>query len=110
MQITREAALHSAEGGNIRGPRRRVEKLALTEKEKSELLEHFQHRTSNLKAAKTTLTSGGQILAWVDIESQHPKGQIATPPPHLEELHIGKYLARIDKLTTFELQADIERG
>lgn len=110
MKVTREAALHNPEGGNIQGPRQRVEKSALLEKEKGELLEHFRHRASSLKVAKTTLTLGGQILDWVDIQSQHPKGQIATPPPDPKELHIGKHPERVDKLVTFELQADIERG
>jgi hypothetical protein len=30
---------------------------------------------------KTTRTPSGQVLDWVAIESQHPQGRIATPPP-----------------------------
>lgn len=35
---------------------------------------------------------------------------MATPPPVTRELHIGKDKAKVDKLGSFELEADVERG
>src|SRR5215813_10969719 len=46
-----------------------------------ELVEYFEARVKRLKIAKTTTTPRGQIVDWIPIESQHPKGDIAAPPP-----------------------------
>jgi hypothetical protein len=110
MKVTRESPLHNAEGGNVQGPRRQAEKPALSSQQKSELLEYFQQRESNLKVARTTVTPSGQILDWINIDSQIPKGPVATPPAAMTELHLDKDPKKVDKLGTFELETDIERG
>lgn len=62
MRVTRESPLHNAEGGNVQGPRRRAERVALSNEQKVELLEYFRRRESSLKVVKTTVTPSGQIL------------------------------------------------
>jgi hypothetical protein len=47
-----------------------------------EMLEYFENRLKRLSIAKTTPTPRGQLIDWIPIESQHPKGLIASPPPH----------------------------
>lgn len=45
------------------------------------IVRYFEARTRRLDIVKTTRTSSGQILDWVPIQSQHPEGKIASPPP-----------------------------
>jgi hypothetical protein len=47
----------------------------------TELGTWFARRQSLLKVVKTTTTPAGKVLDWIPIESQHPQGKIATPPP-----------------------------
>ena len=47
---------------------------------RKEISEYFTKRHERLRIQKTTRTAHGQILDWVPIESQHPKGMIASPP------------------------------
>jgi hypothetical protein len=46
-----------------------------------ELAKWLEARQSTLKIAKTTTTPSGQTIDWVPIESQHPDGKGAAPPP-----------------------------
>src|SRR6266849_2511938 len=64
-------------------PRERAvpKQRALTKAEKRELVDYFKDRVAQLDVRATTKTARGQILDWIDVASQHPKGQIATPPP-----------------------------
>ena len=45
-----------------------------------EIREYFEKRQQRLRVVKTTTTPRGQTIDWVPIESQHPKGEIASPP------------------------------
>ena len=46
-----------------------------------ELAKCLETRQHALKIVKTTTTPSGQTIDWVPIESQHPDGEVATPPP-----------------------------
>jgi hypothetical protein len=46
-----------------------------------ELSNWLKARQGALKIVKTTTTPSGQILDWIPLESQHPTGKIASPPP-----------------------------
>jgi hypothetical protein len=81
----------------------------LTAKQKKELIQYFEHRAARLRVIETTRTPSGQILDWIDIHSQHPKGEIATPPPPLE-LNPGHTRGRATKQARFELQEGGQRG
>ena len=48
---------------------------------RTEITEYFTGRMERLKVVKTTRTARGQLLDWIPIESQHPRGRIASPPP-----------------------------
>lgn len=48
---------------------------------RAEIVDYFTWRRERLKIVKTTRTARGQLLDWIPIESQHPKGRIASPPP-----------------------------
>ncbi len=45
------------------------------------MVEYFEQRLKRLQIVKTTTSPHGQTLDWVPIESQHPRGEIANPPP-----------------------------
>lgn len=47
---------------------------------RAEITDYFTRRTERLKIVKTTRTARGQILDWIPVESQHPKGLIGSPP------------------------------
>jgi hypothetical protein len=51
-----------------------------------ETVDYFTARRSHLKVVHTTRTRRGQIIDWIPIESQHPRGLIASPPPTFERL------------------------
>ncbi len=46
-----------------------------------ELTHWMESRQRGLKIIHTTRTPSGQTIDWVPIESQHPSGKIASPPP-----------------------------
>jgi hypothetical protein len=48
---------------------------------RSEIVDYFTRRQARLKIVKTTTTPRGQTIDWIPIESQTPKGLLATPPP-----------------------------
>jgi hypothetical protein len=48
---------------------------------RAEITDYFTRRHARLQIVKTTRTPRGQVIDWIPIESQHPKGVIATPPP-----------------------------
>ena len=61
---------------------------------------------------KTTKTPSGQILDWIKIESQLPTGQVASPPPEIDQLVYARGKLK-DQLVKFELEATkskVERG
>lgn len=77
---------------------------------RSEIVDYFTRRQARLKIVKTTTTPRGQIIDWIPIESQVPKGLIATPPPlsdHRDESsQEHKELAAVAELE----HGDCERG
>jgi hypothetical protein len=46
-----------------------------------EIVDYFEHRLQRQRIVKTTTTPRGQTIDWIPMESQHPKGEIASPPP-----------------------------
>jgi Neprosin len=79
-----------------------------------ELVDWLKARQASLKIVKTTTTPSGKTIDWVPIESQHPSGKIATPPPaELARLAVGPEHKgeQIAKASSFELDdPTIERG
>jgi hypothetical protein len=51
------------------------------EKNRRETVTYFEERQKRLRVVKTTYTPQGQVLDWIPVESQHPRGEIASPPP-----------------------------
>ena len=47
---------------------------------------------------KTTKTPSGQILDWIKIESQLPTGQVASPPPEIDQLVYARGKLKDQKL------------
>jgi hypothetical protein len=45
-----------------------------------EMVEYLENRLNRLPILKNTSTPRGQLLDWIPIESQYPKGLIASPP------------------------------
>jgi hypothetical protein len=76
-----------------------------------ELLQWLESRQSRLKVVKTTATPSGQVLDWIPIESQHPEGKIASPPPSISLRARAADEPKQVKLARLELEdATIERG
>jgi hypothetical protein len=78
-----------------------------------ELTEYFETRVKRMNIVKTTTTPRGQIIDWIPIESQHPKGEIASPPPMLQRSSEAarREGERHDPLSLAELEAEgVERG
>jgi Neprosin len=86
-------------------PRRKPpEKIRhLTAAQKKQLVEYFEHRNSQLKIILTTKTPMGQILDWVEIQSQYPGRKIAAPPP-IPVIEDVRQRGRPTKTALFELQ------
>jgi hypothetical protein len=82
------------------------------ERNRLDITRYFIARLERLKVVKTTVTPRGQTLDWIPIESQHPQGDIASPPPPApEETATGHVSERHDHVAHGELEAaDIERG
>jgi hypothetical protein len=84
----------------------------------TDLASWLEARQASLKIVKTTTTPSGQTIDWVPIESQHPSGKIATPPPadlarvpSADSSAHPAALSRIAKASTFELDDPrVERG
>lgn len=107
---TRERPLtNPAPRGKV--PRRKPQprQRALTAAQKKELIEYVEHCASRLHVIETTRTPSGQILDWIDIYSQHPRGVIATPPP-APKINAGRFRGRETKMARFELQDKAKRG
>ncbi len=80
------------------------------DKFEKEIFAHFKGRTEKLQIIETTRTPSGQILDWVPIESQHPKGIIAHPPPESKRLILSKGKKK-DHYARFELEeSTVQRG
>jgi|SwirhisoilCB3_FD_contig_91_112876_length_1353_multi_6_in_0_out_0_1 hypothetical protein len=77
-----------------------------------EMREYFENRLKRLRIVKTTSTPRGQLIDWVPIESQHPKGEIASPPPGPAPLaEMRRELERHEVWARPELEHDgVERG
>src|SRR5258708_15653436 len=58
-------------------PRRPIDHAAI----RREMSAYFEHRMRRLQIVNTTVTPRGQTIDWIPIESQHPAGEIASPPP-----------------------------
>ena len=100
------------DGRDIGRPERRIKKLkSARELNKKEIKDYFENRATKLKVVKTTSTPGGHILDWVKIESQNPRGKIATPPPPIALPETKVFKGREVKTVKFELEhSDVERG
>jgi len=103
METLHHRARRNDTSENVRGPRRPITKRELSARERKQLGDYFERRAARLKVVATTRTPGGQTLDWIPIESQHPKGKIATPPP-TRELREPTRGGRRIALTTFELE------
>jgi len=76
-----------------------------------ELVQSLKTRQSLLNVVKTTRTPGGQTLDWVPIESQHPEGKIAAPPPPAQTAVAEQDAEKPAKGVGFELDdPKAERG
>jgi hypothetical protein len=77
-----------------------------------EITEYFNRRLERRRIVKTTPTPRGQLVDWIPIESQHPKGLIASPPPGPALLaERGAETERVEIAARAELEhADLERG
>jgi Neprosin len=77
-----------------------------------EIVEYFERRLQQLQIVKTTTTPRGQTIDWIPIESQHPRGEIASPPPTPDST--GQKMShreRPELLAKGELEyVDVERG
>jgi hypothetical protein len=51
---------------------------------RAEIVGYFEERLSRRDVVATTTTTRGQLIDWVPVESQHPRGEIASPPPDSE--------------------------
>lgn len=76
---------------------------------RDEIVDYFTRRHARLRIAKTTRTPRGQLLDWIPVESQHPHGAIATPPPedHPLQRNAGE---REELVAVAELEQTAERG
>lgn len=78
-----------------------------------EIRDYFQRRQDRLKVVKTTYTPSGQTIDWIPIESQHFRGEIATPPPTDKNIKIDEPLhnTHSELLAIAELEVEgVERG
>ncbi len=99
---------------NIRPRRRRIDRPAPDRARfRVETAEYFKRRLERLEIVETTRTPSGQTLDWIAIESQHPRAEIASPPPE-PEIRLERLLGRgkqREQLAGFELQdPGVERG
>jgi hypothetical protein len=75
-----------------------------------EIRTYFERRLRNLKVIKTTRTPSGQILDWIEIDSQVAGGKIASPPPIPVPLVYARGKLK-DRVVKFELEdKKIEHG
>src|SRR6266853_1604774 len=75
---------------------------------RAEITDYFRRRHARLQIVKTTRTPHGQIIDWIPIESQHPKGVIASPPPNRETVN-SQLEHQPERFPKPELE-DCERG
>ena len=77
---------------------------------RAEIVEYFTERVKRLTIVKTTATRRGQLLDWIPVESQHPRGEIASPPSVSETVD-GRLVGQSEDLARAELEDDdSERG
>ena len=98
--MTRERPLKNpAPRGKV--PRRKLQtqRPELTAAQKRELIDYFTQRGSQLRVVETTKTPSGHIVDWIDIRSQRPDGEIATPPPD-PEINTAKLRGRATRMAS----------
>lgn len=67
---------------------------------------YFEARLERMEIVTTTEAPSGQVIDWVPIESQVPKGhEIATPPSDAVRVRLPEG-DRVDRLVRFELEDD----
>ena len=84
MKETSFGPFHNGDeaGENRPFERRKIKRPRIDyERNRRELYEYFEGRLARMQIVKTTTTPRGQTIDWIPIESQHPQGRIATPPP-----------------------------
>jgi hypothetical protein len=100
-------------GDNVRVRSRNVRRPSINHALfREEMVAYFEARRQRLRILKTTTTPRGQTIDWIPIETQHPRGLMANPPPSTEpaELHRGHEAERPEIEATPELGRDLERG
>jgi hypothetical protein len=99
------------ERGNIRHIKRKKAVLRPDlSRNKKEIRDYFEGHVSRLDIVKTTKTPSGQLLDWIKMESQLPRGQFASPPPELDQLVYARGRLK-DQLVSFELEkSKVDRG
>lgn len=93
---------------DIRPERREIARPPINhELYQREMLAYFEQRQKRLQVVKTTTTPRGQVLDWVPLESQHPSGEVAAPPPtsHLRG-HDGNHPEQKETLALSELERE----
>ncbi|MFL6361265.1 MAG: neprosin family prolyl endopeptidase [Nitrososphaeraceae archaeon] len=109
--MNKTGPMQNKERGNIRHIKRKkaMPKPNLSRNEK-EIRRYFEGRVAGLDVVKTTKTPSGQLLDWIKIESQLPTGQIASPPPGVDQLVYTRGKLN-DQLVRFELEkSKVDRG
>src|SRR5205823_6495402 len=77
---------------------------------RGEIVEYFTNRLRRLTIVETSETRRGQVIDWIPIESQHPRGEIASPPP-IDETVEARLEGQVEDLARAELGGDdCERG
>ena len=71
---------------NVRPRKRPARDRASERRNLAEIREYLKSRRERLDVVKTTRTPNGQVLDWVPIESQVPRGEIASPPSESERV------------------------
>ena len=104
-------SMRNKERGNIRHlKRKKVMPKPNVSRNEKEIREYFEERLRRLDIIKTTRTPSGQTLDWIKKESQLPTGQIADPPPEIDQLVHARGRLK-DQLAKFELeQSKVDRG
>jgi hypothetical protein len=77
---------------------------------RAEIVEYFEKRLERLASVRTTVTHRGRVIDWIPVESQHSRGQIASPP-RIQETVTVRLDDRDEDLARAELEVDdSERG
>src|SRR5262245_45898108 len=100
MPIQKRRALRNDRRENIARPERRIDQpIPDWRVEQRYARDYFERRAARLPIVTTTRTPHGQILDWIDPQSQVLDGKLAVPPPPLD-VHLEK--DRPEHLAQFE--------